>query len=1331
MSLCAIGVSSLGAATAWGAGTEAQVPRERVFSFRFGAPGKGEGQFSHPTGVAVNDSSGEVYVADRENDRVEQFTPVLGAEGEPTGEKYAGQFTVPFPGQIAVDNCTIKCAEDPSTGDVYVAGAKNAKAEPTEDDVLFKYTPAGVEIGAAHKFKQAIDGVAVDPQGAVFVYEEGGGIGIFGNAELNLEVKKPEATVQIGTKGGAQPGLAVDTSGHLYVGASVNSEEATHDKGLSELLAEAGTEYENLHSSPEARVAELEGGTGAVLIPDMDYEESTAVAVGPAEAVGGSVGPEEDAFVANVGTVAGVPVSSVAVFGPHSEPPETGGNVEERHGDLLQRINAPGLIGADAVAVDGGGTIYAVGGTSDTVDVFDLESRGRPSVGDLSEEASCGQKAPEEPELCSPAATETILKAQVNSAGVDTHYDFEYAAGPGTCKASPSSCTTAPVPPADAGEEFGGSEVSAELTDLPSGIYHYRVTATAAGEVVHSAEKIFTIVASTSGLPDGRAWEMVSPAKKGGYEPEALTREGGTIQAAANGEAITYVSDGPIPAGSHPEGNRNPEPTQVLSFRGAAGWESQDIVTPNETGAGVSPGHPREYQFFSTNLALSLVDPFYSVPSSLARPPLAPPVPGETREENGEQETTSYLRDDAPLRPERSADETEQDFDETQENYEKAKENGAKKGNAGFLALVTEANQPAPGFGEDLNEEGIVPVAATPDLSHAVFQSKRAASGLYEWGGPERNTKLQLVSQLPEGTRVPSEFAGLGGAAGQHGLSSDARHAISSDGSLVFWTYKQGSAFHLYVRDTELQKTLEIDKLQPGEEPPELAKSEPPDAVFQTASADGKKVYFTDTQRLTANSKAVAGSPDLYVFELEIEDGVLSGKIVDLTPEEGADVLVQAHVAGGVLAASEEGKDGAYIYFVANGALTSEAARGQCNGEKEWKAPAGSICNLYVRHFNPESQQWEAPKLVAVLSSEDNPDWGGASAEGDLKLMTSRVSPDGEYLAFMSDRSLTGYDNEDVNSKRPGEHMDEEVYLYDAGDGQLVCASCNPTGARPRGVLDLGQDNTGGSGEGLGLVVDRGETWAVSRSPLDTEDNWLAGSIPGWTAIEESRGIYQSRYLSNSGRLFFNSADALVPLATPTKEEGIGGGQKLTVGVENVYEYEPGGEGGCGSEGGCVALISSGTSPHESAFLDASESGNDVFFLTAAKLAPQDEDTNFDVYDASVCGASCPTAPPAAQEQCEGEGCEKTFTAEQAFAGPATSTSTGSGNLGQVSVLGKKEEKPATTVKPLTRAQKLAKALKACKRDKHKAKRLVCEKQARKKYGPSKSSTKKKSKGKS
>jgi hypothetical protein len=56
-----------------------------------------------------------------------------------------------------------------------------------------------------------------------------------------------------------------------------------------------------------------------------------------------------------------------------------------------------------------------------------------------------------------------------------------------------------------------------------------------------------------------------------------------------------------------------------------------------------------------------------------------------------------------------------------------------------------------------------------------------------------------------------------------------------------------------------------------------------------------------------------------------------------------------------------------------------------------------------------------------------------------------------------------------------------------------------------------------------------------------------------------------------------------------------------------------------------------------------------------------------------------------------------------------------------------KEEK-ATTTKTLTNAQKLANALKACKKDKPKKKRVTCEKQAKKKYAPKKKATSKKTK---
>jgi hypothetical protein len=124
-----------------------------------------------------------------------------------------------------------------------------------------------------------------------------------------------------------------------------------------------------------------------------------------------------------------------------------------------------------------------------------------------------------------------------------------------------------------------------------------------------------------------------------------------------------------------------------------------------------------------------------------------------------------------------------------------------------------------------------------------------------------------------------------------------------------------------------------------------------------------------------------------------------------------------------------------------------------------------------------------------------------------------------------------------------------------------------------------------------------------------------------------------------------------------------------------VYQYEPPGQGSCttsratfsGRSEGCVNLISSGTSNEESVFLEASESGGEVFFLTTAKLATQDYDTSFDIYDARECTAQSPCAAPSveAPPACTTpEACRAPLEPQPAiFGAPPSQTFSGAGNI--------------------------------------------------------------------
>ena len=831
-----------------------------------------------------------------------------------------------------------------------------------------------------------------------------------------------------------------------------------------------------------------------------------------------------------------------------------------------------------------------------------------PSLG---ADLSFGPPSIESSSALNVGSNSAVVQAQVDPNNVDTHIRAEYGTEPGVYGQS--------TPVVDLGAGGSSQSASFQLLGLaPGTVYHYRFVAENAlgegGEAVVSPDRAFTTQTGGSfRLPDGRAWELVSPADKHGAKPFAISEEG-LVQASTDGNAATYIVSAPTE--SEPAGAANG--IQVLSRRTLAGWVSQDIVAPHEESTGASIGGGPEYSFFSTDLSRGLLQPFGSFAAALS--PEA-------------SEQTPYLWTDFA-----------------------SGDVGSPCLSSCYRPLVTGAegyaNVPAETvFAQTCKTTSVCGprfVGASPDLSHIVLTSEaplvegapagRGNSGessLYEWAAG----KLTLISVLPN--EQPESANGL--ALGWH--NSVARNAVSLDGSRVVWSDVAG---RLFVRDLSKEKTVQVSS---GE------------AKFQMADTTVSKVLFTEDGSLRE-------------CDIVESEGGLHCETSDLAPVGTGNSEVQGVVAGG-------SEDDGYVYFVANavlrnsGAPVAGAQQGGCGGFGDTSVE----CNLYVRHDG-------TIKLVAVLSGDDSPDWGGGGGLADLTGLTARVSPDGRWFAFMSDRSLTGYDNRDSANGKP----DEEVYLYDAvangGAGRLICASCDPTGARPHGI----------EYESLAIVK-----LAIGRVGFASNQG-IAANVPGWTPYGHGRALYQSRYLSDSGRLFFNSTDALVP--------------QDSNGTGDVYEYEPSGVGDCTTEsamfvatqGGCLNLISSGASKEESGFVDASEDGSDVFFESGARLSPADTDSSVDVYDARVEGGFPePPAPPA----CEGDACQSPIAAPEDQT-PGSLTYHGPGNQGSsssVSGVGKPK------AKPLTRSQKLVRALKACKRIRSKGARNGCVRRARSRYG--------------
>lgn len=1167
----------------------------------FGGYGSEGGQLHVPRGLAV-DSSGNVFVADSENRRVDEFD-------------FEGAFVKAFGKEVnktAVEEGASRSSEEnvcPAPGhpaDVCKAGAQGAAAG---------------EFGF-----MAPQGVAVDTSGDVYATDvantrvlefasNGNFVRGFGRNVGGSGVPICTSTCRAGassTEDGAFSWsnqttgnfIAVDSSGEVWVGDNNRLEEF-----------EANGTYLN-------KIELLGGGEPVALAADGAgnlYEKSASIA-----------GIRK--FVASTGSeVNGPPYPLDTSGAPAALATDSSNNlfVADTYGtnhfleyssagaqlSYFGRGEVDGALSGIAAYHSAAGDLYASENTHDRIALLSL-----PAPGPLVEAQSATEVGP----------TSATLNASLNPEGKPTTFHFEYSttefancgepANPNCHKTSESSSI---------GEDFATHQASDKVEGLQAETtYHYRVVAHNPAGTVHGPDMtlttqppVFIDAAYTANLAQG------SVDLNAEINPNGLD----THYRFEWGETEAYGHSVPVPdedVGSETSDVLVTQHLEGLSANTTYHWrmvaynsagtvvgEDHAFVYDNATPSGAGCSNAQLRTNYSSSLpdcrAYEQVSPLdkndadvknafegntlqqASVDGERVFYESVGPFPGEasayahiehlaSRGESGWSTraltlplTSSHSRGGGyslPLSPDLSTGVLK---------VEATLVPGAPGPGisnlyvgrllTGSYELVTDVNPPhqsGSGYQAGL-EFGAGFVGASTDFSHVVFSANDAltpeapwpAQNLYEWV----EGQLHLVSLIPtSGTSctgaacTPADWSDGGGGADTH------THAISADGSrIVFTSGEEWSGEHQVYDRLNGTRTVEVSASQ--RTPPESGTA---NARFQDASVDGSQVLFSSAAALT--NDAVPGSGvNLYDYEVE------TGQLTDLTAAD--DVRFQ-----GLVGVSE---DASHVYFVARGVL---AANSNSHGDT---ALAGTP-NLYLWNGGQTT-------FIATLSdsnAEANHDWIERGRQAP------RVTPDGAHLAFDSLASLTGYDNTDANTGQP----DTEAYLYDAAANRLRCASCNPSGARPIGPSDL---------------------------------HWL-----GW---QNAIG-YRTRNLSADGsRLFFTSREALLPGDTN--------------GLYDVYEWEADGSGGCqdsADNGGCLYLISSGRGATNSYFTDASASGNDAFFSTGDRLVGSDQDEYADLYDARV-GGGFPEPPPPAP--CEGESCRGAGTSGEALSA-GTAAFEGPGN---------------------------------------------------------------------
>lgn len=1094
----------------------------------FGGSGSGAGEFTSPNGIAVDSSTGDIFVADTGNNRVEVFTPTA------TGATFLTQF-----GDATTTNTPVGVAVDSSTGDVYVSCAGTTNA-------IVKFDPDNASDPTAY---------TQDPSFVSPAQGSGAGqIGSFGEPSTLL------------IRAAAAGGIAVDPT--------VDPTTGTHDI----LVADPVDKLIDRFTSNGTFVSAFNGSSSG-----QAFTEPADVAVDSAgDVIVADITSSTDGRIlkfapdgSSATTLAGVPNPSPGTRGiVVSADPATG---EAFASSLQASVSSPGAI----YRFDAAGALEQAFGTTTPTDlsyIFGLAASGT-NPGRLYAVASNDSgllTSPGAPmvqvfqAVTPPTVTlDPVAAANVTTTGASfsgtvnpqgsqvSSCEFQYVAQSDTGGFADASSV-----PCVANPGAGSSAVPVTATAaglLPNTAYVVRLVAASNGGAASSTstEQTFTTVAAPPVVVEAHAIAGSTDATLAGevnprgsdtschFEWGTGTSYGQTATCASGpGEgqapAYVYAAVGGLTPGTtyhfrlvaQSSAGTATGSDQTIT-PGALSARAYELVSPLPTG-GVDtnaalgsaassdgdrvlfesnlypyPGYGLHYYYVATRgtqgWSSQGVDPS----------PQGPTWAGTSAVEAPDDVSRVLVRTTARL-----------DSDDQNADPNDTTENGASLPNGTDLYLG-----PLGGPLTWISRDPRIPLGTPQTASAPVFDAGRAnsmsadgstvvlsserqlsdqdttpgnTSRLYKW----EDGQLSFIGVLPDGS-VPTGGSSL--------------DIVSSDGSRVVFNAADDQArgnSELFEQIDGQPATVDLSNPSPSE----CTTCSPTTALatFAGASSDAQQVFFTTTQQLV--NADTDSTTDLYEYDFDQPAGhniiqVSAGGAGDPTPGSGANV-VQGQGGTEGLAISD---DGSHVYFVATGALTTDPnPLGQT-------ATAGAD-NIYLYERNAAHPSGQTT-FIATVDAADATD-------------AMQTSPDGSVLAFTSTSSITGQPTRGA----------QQVYVYDQADASLVCASCSADGSAPAGAASMSK---------VGFLALAPQRWVSSDGSVffDTPTQLVPGDTNSAVDVYEynvdgelrlisaGTGTSDSTFVSAStdgSTVFFQTRDALVP-------------QDDEPGVQKIYAARVGG----------------------------------------------------------------------------------------------------------------------------------------------------------------------------